>query len=246
MTLRSRGMCFLFVLFLSCGTEKQEATQVEEIKEVTITPEPTPKKRSESILQPKLLTVDPDFSQALSNELRQYFVDTVPDTAEVQVIEENVVVEVGISDSQLKKWESEMGDEEQQEIAGDIGYYLSEFDGFLKGKVKTVKATQRYLFFKGMGSNRQLVDLEKDGLPGVRWDYIAFNTTREPKLALDLTFPDSAFVHYVNEDIVCSDILPEDTKDGPCARDGAAPIYIRGTPMACTRQSEVSTLNSAY
>ena len=37
-------------------------------------------------------------------------------------------------------------------------------------------------------------------------------------------------VHYVNEDIVCSDILPEDTKDGPCARDGAAPIYIRCSP----------------
>lgn len=182
------------------GAKKSEPVPAEEV------PEPIPEPE-------KSLSADPDFTDTFSDTLAAYRVQYLPDTAGLQYIRENVLVRVGISRAQIQKLKSSFKEEENFSIVADDNlFYMYQVQEKAEALgLKVVIAEERYLGFLGINNRmKQLYDLEKDSLRGVSWSYIAFNTTRGPKLVTNIVDADIEKVaHYIQKDITPAILLQD-------------------------------------
>lgn len=184
-------------------------TAVARQSEVAVNPAPEPDPEPE--ITP---TADPDFTGTLSDSLQFYRVESLPDTAGLQYIRENVLVRVDISGNQIEKLKSNSPDPDDFYIPADDNlFYMSQLSERAEALgIKVVNAKERYLGFLGINSSvQELYDLEKDSLPGVYWSFIAFNTTRGAREVYSIVDADmEKLAHYINKDAYPA-ILLEDT-----------------------------------
>ncbi|MCE7996993.1 MAG: hypothetical protein HEP71_33855 [Roseivirga sp.] len=201
------------------GKTVEEQPKAAAARDTTQTPAPAPKPEPESIPEPEpepevIPSRDPDFTGVFSDSLESYRVEFLPDTAGLQYIRENVLVRVGISDSQIDKLKSNSPDPDNFYIPADDNlFYMAQLSEKAEAMgLKVVNADERYLGFLGINSSvKELYDLEKDSLRGVYWTFIAFNTTRGARQINSIVDADMEKVaHYINKDVYPT-ILLEDT-----------------------------------
>lgn len=217
-----RCICLLLIAVVSaCGSGSEEKTSEAQTKAATVpdtagvpAPRPRPQPVPVPVPEPEVIpSRDPDFTGVFSDSLANYLVEFLPDTAGLQYIRENVLVRVDVTDLQLARFKQQEQEETLQVVMDDGSYYMYELESTMeKLGVKVVQAKERYLGFLGINSDFQfLIDLDKDSLPGLQWTFIAFNTTREPKLIDNLfDIEHEKLAHYINKDVYPA-ILLEDT-----------------------------------
>lgn len=168
-------------------------------------------KSSEDSIPLLVVSVAPNLEGVFNEKLKLYQIDILPDTAVVQYIDENSLLEINISSAQIEKLGNELGEDDLNEVAIDNQYYMAQVvDSIKELGVTVVQASERYLQFRGLGNNKVLIDLEKNSLPGLKWTFIAFNKSREPKLINSTVGTNYAGVtYYIKKDIVPSIFLED-------------------------------------
>lgn len=147
-----------------------------------------------------IYTSVPELIQSIFyNALHTLSLDSIPDTAFLDVINRNGLVRI-VSNNESQELDSNLYQWRQ---------HLTVFEDSVRSLgIEVLGVKERYVQFRSIGNNNVIVDRDSVSKILLKQGYIAFNITREPRLIKNVPAPDyEKLQEYILEDAVPAILL---------------------------------------